>query len=65
MTDWITVREAANIAGFHEEHIRRLTREGKIKGYKFSIVWQIEKQSLLEYLEKMKEKGRKRGPRKS
>ena len=36
---WLTVNEAAELSGYHPEHIRRLIREGKIEAKKFSIVW--------------------------
>jgi excisionase family DNA binding protein len=47
---WVTVQEAAKISGYHPEHIRRLIREGAIKARKFSIVWQVNRESLLAYV---------------
>jgi len=52
--NWISVSEAAQISGYHPEHIRRIIREGKIKAQKFSIVWQVDKSSLTEYIELQK-----------
>ena len=64
MTDneeWITVNEAAKIAGYHPEHITRLIREGRIKARKFSIVWQVEQTSMLAYVSTAETRGEKRG----
>ena len=49
--NWISVEEAAKISGYHPEHIRRLIRGGKVKGRKFSIVWQVDRASFYAYLE--------------
>jgi excisionase family DNA binding protein len=49
--EWLTVVEAAKISGYHPEYIRRLIRDGELKARKFSIVWQVSKQSLLDYVE--------------
>ena len=48
--EWITTAEAAELSGYHPEHLRELMREGKIEARKFGIVWQVSKQSLLNYL---------------
>ncbi len=61
--EWITVREAARLSGYHIEHIRRLTRTREVKARKFATVWQVNRQSLLEYLTKVKELGDRRGPK--
>jgi hypothetical protein len=52
--NWISVEEAAQISGYHPEHIRRLIRGGKVKGRKFSIVWQVDRASFYTYLEEQK-----------
>jgi excisionase family DNA binding protein len=61
----ITTAEAADISGYHNEYIRRLLNEGRIKGKKFGPTWQVSKHSLMKYLEKMETKGARRGPKKS
>lgn len=53
-SEWLTVRDAAKISGYHPEHITRLIRQGKIKAEKFSIVWQVNRNSLLVYIETQK-----------
>lgn len=63
--EWITTPEAAEQSGYHPEYIRKLMREGKIEGRKFGIVWQVNRQSLIAYLESMEEIGKRRGPKPS
>ncbi|MBK8421047.1 MAG: helix-turn-helix domain-containing protein [Anaerolineales bacterium] len=57
--EWLTVKEAVNISGYNPEHITRLIRQGKIKAKKFSIVWQVNRDSLLAYIETQKKPHRK------
>ena len=52
--EWLTVSDAAEISGYHPEHIRRLIREKKINAQKFSIVWQVDRESLLDYIRSQK-----------
>jgi excisionase family DNA binding protein len=59
--EWLTVNEAAKLSGYDPEHIRRLVREGKIKARKFSIVWMVDRESLLAYTTKAQGMGEKRG----
>lgn len=49
--EWLTVNEAVKISGYHPEHITRLIRQGKIEAKKFSIVWQVNRNSLMAYIE--------------
>ena len=60
---WITTAEAAALADYHPNYIRRLIREGKIEARKFGPVWQIDRDSVLAYAEAMEEKGERRGPK--
>jgi excisionase family DNA binding protein len=48
--EWLTVNEAAKISGYHPEYVRQLIRDGKVIAKKFSIVWMVSKESLLEYV---------------
>lgn len=59
--DWLTVNEAAKLSGYDPEHIRRLIRDGEIIARKFSIVWMVDRKSLLEYVKKAQTWGKKRG----
>ena len=49
--EWLSVSEAAELSGYHPEYIRRLIRDGEIEGRKFSIVWQVRRESLNSYME--------------
>ena len=55
--EWLTVKEAAEQSGYNAEHIRRLIRNGAIKGRKVSIVWLIESKSLRAYLDSANSSG--------
>ena len=61
--DWLTVQDATKLSSYNADHLRELIRDGKINARKFSIVWMVSRKSLLKYLKKMKESGKKRGPK--
>ena len=61
-SEWITVSQAAQLTGYNEEHITRLCRQGKIKARKYSIVWQVDRDSLSGYVAKVEKFGDNRGP---
>ncbi len=62
--DWITTKEAAELSGYHPDHLRRLIRAEEITARKFGIVWQVSRQSLLTYLEAANQSSDKRwGPK--
>lgn len=63
--DWITIEESVNLSGYYPDTLRRLVREGKIKGKKFVTVWQVSRSSLLTYIQSMDTRGEKRGPKKT
>lgn len=50
LPDYITADEAAEISGYHVNYIRRIMRQGKVKGRKTALVWLIERDSLQAYL---------------
>ena len=62
-SEWITVTKAAQLSGYNKEHITRLCRQGKIEAKKYSIVWQVNRDSLLEYIARVEKLGDKRGPK--
>ncbi len=62
-SEWLTVREAAKLINYNADHLRELIREGKIKARKFSIVWMVDRESLLAYMAKAQASGEKRGPK--
>ncbi len=59
--DWIPMREAVKLSGYHVETIRELVRDGKIQGRKIVTVWLVNRPSLLAYLEDQAKRGEKRG----
>jgi Helix-turn-helix domain len=59
--DWITLRDAAKLSGYHPEHIRKLMRENRIKGRKVVIVWLVSRKSLDAYLREQAQRGERRG----
>jgi excisionase family DNA binding protein len=60
---YITTAEAAKISGYHARHIQRLVREKKIKAQKWGIQWQVDRASLLAYMQTVEKSGAKRGPK--
>ena len=52
--EWISAEEAANLSGYHHEHIRRLLRQGKMKGQLKGRMYWISKNSLLQFLREAK-----------
>jgi hypothetical protein len=39
---WLTTQEAATLSGYDIQHVRRLAREGKIRGEQFNRAWVID-----------------------
>lgn len=64
MTDkWLTTQQAAELAGYTGDHIRRLIKTGRVTARKVSIVWLIDRDSLLAYLKESEKLGERRGPK--
>ncbi len=59
--DWITTQEAVKLSGYHQEHLRAMIRQGRIKARKYFVIWQVSRTSLLAYLGEQGKKGEKRG----
>jgi excisionase family DNA binding protein len=63
-SEWMTVSDAAKLTGYNLEYIRRLMRDGKIEARKFSIVWQVRRDSLMDYVKKNQlDTDKRRGPK--
>lgn len=62
MTEELSVKEAAELTGYSEDHVYHLAQTGRIKARKVLTVWQIDKDDLLAYLARMEEDPRG-GPR--
>jgi excisionase family DNA binding protein len=62
--NWITPAEAAELSGYHVNHVRRLVRLGLVKGRKIGPARLIDRRSLLDYLEASQESADgRRGPK--
>ena len=62
--EWLSVAEAADLSGYHPQHVRALVRDECVAARRFGRrAWQIERASLLRYVEARRAAGRKRGPR--
>ncbi len=47
--DYMTIEEAAQISGLHPNTLRRLLRQGEIRGYKDGWRWMVSASSLRQY----------------
>ena len=56
---FITTREAAEMAGYAQDHIALMLRKGVLRGKKPARDWLVEKASLCEYLKQSPRRGRK------
>jgi excisionase family DNA binding protein len=62
--EWLTTEQAAELSGYHENYIRRIIRAGKVRAQKFGPTWQVNRDSLLQYLDMAKKTTDKRwGPK--
>jgi len=50
--EWITTREAAEIANTSQDYIRILVRDGKVNAKKFGSTWMVDSKSLQQYFNK-------------
>jgi excisionase family DNA binding protein len=62
--EWISVAEAAELSGYHPQHVRDLVRDGRVNARRFGRrAWQVERASLVAYIEAMRQRGEKPGPK--
>ncbi len=61
--DWITTADAAELSGYHVDHLRDLLAEGRIKGKKWGREWMVSRESLAAYVRRVEKLGAKRGPK--
>ena len=52
LPEWVTTEEAAEISGYHPEHVRWLARRGKIGAEKKGRDWWIDRDKLREVARK-------------
>ena len=55
--EWITAKEAAELTGYADAHLRLLIRRGHLQATKRGGAWFIRKQDVLAYAEEMKQLG--------
>ena len=60
---WLTTQQAADLTGYHRDHVRRLILAGKIKAQKWGRDWQVDQVDLLAYVDRTEKLGAKRGPK--
>ena len=56
-SDWITTKAAAELTGYDVTHVRWLIREDRIEGQKFGRDWMVNRKSIQNYTDKMKQLG--------
>lgn len=63
-SEWMTVKEAAELSGYHPVYLRMLIRRGSILAEKREGRWRVSRQSLVDYRRLAESKGHKSyGPR--
>ena len=64
MADWITTTEAAELSGYHPDHLRELIRDGQIAAVKKGNAWWVDRKALVAYLKAaQKAEDKRRGPK--
>jgi excisionase family DNA binding protein len=57
MADYLTTREAAELVGLRENYVRQLAREGRLVAVLKGRHYWIDRDSILDYVDRMKELG--------
>lgn len=63
MEEWLTSYDAASMSGYNPDYIRQLIRSRKVLGRKWGQAWQVNRQSLQDYIAAAKKQGERRGPK--
>lgn len=61
MEEWLTTFEASRLSGYELDYIRKLIRAKLIIGRKWGQSWQVDRKSLVQFLERRETQGEKRG----
>ena len=61
--EWLTTEQAADLSGYHPDHVRRLVRAKHIEAKKWGQAWMISRESILDYGRRSRASGQKRGPK--
>lgn len=63
---WVDTKTGARLTGYNVEHLRRLVREGDVRGRKVARDWLVNKSDLLRYKSEMDALGdRRHDPRRN
>jgi excisionase family DNA binding protein len=60
LAGWLTTDAAATLTGYSTAYLRRLASQGRIKARKVGRDWQIHRENLLIFYEKMRDLGKQR-----
>jgi formylmethanofuran dehydrogenase subunit A len=60
MTEWVTTREASEIAGYSVPHVQWLVRHGKVKAVLKGRTYWVDADSLRAYLDEVARLGTQR-----
>lgn len=58
MSEKLTAQEAADLLGYHVNHVYRLLAQGKMRGEQFNRVWLIDPKEVERIKAKQDEQGR-------
>jgi excisionase family DNA binding protein len=68
MADWSSVSEAAEITGYHPEHLRRLIRQGKLQAVRKGTMFWLDRKELSSFMQEAQESkavDQRHGPKKT
>jgi excisionase family DNA binding protein len=63
LDDWLTTQEAAQLAGYHPDYLRKLVKACEIQAQKWGNAWMVSRESVLQYMARVQTQGEKRGPK--
>lgn len=55
--EWMTTTQAAELMGYNYAHVRYLVRKGHVVGMKMGRDWLVRRDSVLAYIEEIKQLG--------
>ena len=57
LSEYVSVKDAAELAGYAPEYVRQMARRGKVKAEKIGPAWLILRTDLLRHVEEMESLG--------
>lgn len=58
LNDYVTTQDASKLLQFHVEHVRRMLRDGDLKGLKVGKTWLVLRESITRYQDFTKDMGK-------